>query len=212
MFWKSATKRSAGESETAVQNTQATALAELVRLLSDDSVDVRIAVAKSLGNVGDRSVVGPLIAAQETENDVVRQAVSSSLLNLGARFDIVPELLERASAPNCYARKAALWVLGELRDPRGLPSVSVALRDKEAVVRLTAAYAVGKFANAIEADQAVAQLIILAALSASGKKESSLKVLATLDWNGDKKSGKSFQQLSGLQLPRPVSKDNGMVT
>jgi hypothetical protein len=88
----------------------------------------------------------------------------------------------------------------------------VALRDKEAVVRLTAAYAVGKFANAIEADQAVAQLIILAALSASGKKESSLKVLATLDWNGDKKSGKSFQQLSGLQLPRPVSKDNGMVT
>ncbi len=116
----------------------------LIRLLDDNHLAVRVAAARALGKSKDRAALQPLIAAQGSSDDPFRQAVSETLRQYGAIYDIVPDLLARAKSPNPYSRKAAVWVLGELRDLRAFDAVTAALEDEKDFVRSAAGFAVGK--------------------------------------------------------------------
>ena len=102
---------------------------------------------EALGKIGDERVVAPLIQMTSDSNDEFRQQLAVALIALGKRFEIIGQLLERLQSTNAYARKAAVYLLGELADARGFAPVCKALDDPDAIVRSAAAFALGKFPN-----------------------------------------------------------------
>jgi len=186
----------------------------LIRQLNALNLKVRVEAARSLGRSGSRDAVKPLLNAQSSSNDELRQAASDSLLLLGAKFDIIPDVMARVALPNFYSRKAAIWVLGRLGDRRAFEIVCSALRDKEAMVRRAAAYALGRFANSEaipvlsavvnnDADESV-KAAVVDSLHALGVVVRPLPSLAVISSNIDMRNAlPSF--LSTLKVNTPKS-------
>jgi len=124
-----------------------TAAETLARLLDDSVQSVKVAAARSLGLRGQYDSVAPLMAVHGSPDDYFRQTVADSLVLLGAKFDIVPDLLANTDSENPYRRKASIWVLGELHDMRAYHAACAALSDEAEFVRRAAAFALGKFST-----------------------------------------------------------------
>jgi hypothetical protein len=150
----------------------------LIRLLGDDILSVRAAAARALGKSGDPAALEPLLTAQGSAEDPFRQAVSAGLLQYGAKHDIVPKLLARTRSTNPYARKAAVWVLGELRDLRAVAAVTEALKDEQDFVRSAAGFAVVK----LKAKQQESAKPVKPSEVAPAKGRNLIDAFATFDW------------------------------
>lgn len=177
-----------------VDMSDAEAVRGLIRLLEDNHLEVRVAAARALGKSKDRAALEPLLTAQRSSDDPFRQAVSETLLQYGASFDIVPDLLARTKSPNPYSRKAAVWVLGELQDLRAFDAVSEALKDEKDFVRFAAGFAITKLRakqqETLKREKPPATLPL----------QELLNQFAKVDFQGDKKHRFT-----------PPRKDNGML-
>ncbi len=110
--------------------------------LDDQAGLVKAAVLKVLGRSRDRSVLPLLERALNEDQPVVRLAASGALYHMG-RIDMWDRVRKAASVAHPEERATALRLLGELKDPRGLPVLIEAVKDPQPSVRGAAVSALG---------------------------------------------------------------------
>ena len=125
-----------------------TAVAALVDAMSDESEDVRMVAAHSLGVIGDPAGVRSLTGALADSSRWTATHVAADLLRMGAAA--VPTLIEIASSsgsgrPGAHeAGVTAVRVLGEIRDHRAAPVlIDLLSTGRDLNVRARAAAALG---------------------------------------------------------------------
>jgi HEAT repeat protein len=101
------------------------AVAALVKLMDDQSEDVRMVAARSLAAIGDPVAVDALASALADPSRWTATTVASDLVALGpAAVPTLVEIAAAADADRAGAHDAAITavrVLGEIRDPRAEP-------------------------------------------------------------------------------------------
>ena len=118
----------------------------LVGALDDESADVREWVVRTLGHVGDASVIDPLLQRTRDESVDVREWAVRSLGSLRDPY-AVPALLSMLSDPEAEVREWSIRGLGVLRDARAFEPLIAATRDESASVREWAVRALGAYGD-----------------------------------------------------------------
>ena len=106
----------------------------LVSALNDASADVACDAAIALGNAGNPSAVGPLVAVVDNRDgyyhSVVRSAAAASLGQLGDAW-AVPALVDAIRDPMAEASAEAVRALGALGDARAVPALVEVARNAD---------------------------------------------------------------------------------
>jgi len=125
--------RSAGESLTKIGSPAVPALLEK---LDDRWGGDRIAIAKVLGDIGDRRAVGKLeaVLADGAVDVRTRYAAAEALVKLNDP-QAVPTFIAILSGRDSQLHAVAAWGLGMLGDTRGVPALISALDSSETSVR-----------------------------------------------------------------------------
>lgn len=89
--------------------------------LKDGSREVRVQSARLLGSFQDRQSILPLLKAMADRHWSVRESAETALLNFGR--DAVEPLIESLASPSWTTRFRAARLLGEIGDPRAVPSL-----------------------------------------------------------------------------------------
>lgn len=150
--------------------------------LADPEPELRVMAARSLGTVGDQSVLQPLFDAVRDEVEEVREAAVQSLAALTPRhperaLEVLKPLLEAAEAE---VRVCAVTVLGRLDGPDAGPLLNFALKDESPLVRRAAVGAIemrpgedqmDSLMLALTDEDADVRRLVAEALGASGDRE-----------------------------------------
>ena len=111
--------------------------------LKDQAGLVRVMVLKALGGVGDPATIPLITPLLKDDQRVVQVAAAAALYRLGQKEHW--QTVERATnVPEGYERGAALRMLGEIGDSKGLPLLEQGLRDKQPSIRAAAVASLGK--------------------------------------------------------------------
>jgi HEAT repeat protein len=122
-------------------------VARIAAVLAQDADEqVRTSAAESLGHLGDKQGVEPLIAALKDRNNYVRTAAAAALGLLGPANAALP-LIETLKDSDRLVRSAAAEALGHTNDVRAVRPLIEALGDPDQFVRTNAAYALGKLGD-----------------------------------------------------------------
>lgn len=123
------------------------ALPELIRALETGAVPVRVGAAEVIGELGSERGIAPLIATLGFAGDEdVRLTAKEALVQIGA--PAVPALIAALEDANYLIRLYAADGLGEIGPPEANPAEEPLLnhlqKDDHRLVRISAAYALGK--------------------------------------------------------------------
>ena len=118
------------------------------------------AIPQLIALLDDGSPVDPSVCGEHTWRwngeptaTTPGEQAASALVAIGSpAFD---PLTRATQAPGWITRENAVWALGALGNPKAVPVISAALRDKEAAVRRRGAWALG----ALDASEAVTALV-----------------------------------------------------
>jgi HEAT repeat protein len=145
---------------------QKKAVPSLLKLLEDESPQVRIAVIDALGAIGHPASVEPLVFALSNHHKIAKSrsqrssheaetmehgALTKALAAIGQ--PAVSPLLKALESEDKEGRRLAAQVLGWIRDPRAVEPLMRKLEDNRSDVRQAAALALGTIGDprAIEA-------------------------------------------------------------
>jgi HEAT repeat protein len=92
-----------------------------LRGLKDPSWQVRVQSARLLSGFQDKNSILPLLKAMADPHWSVRESAEMALLNFGQ--DAVDSLIEALASPLWTTRFRAARLLGEIGDPRAVPSL-----------------------------------------------------------------------------------------
>ena len=113
------------------------------RALNDQAGLVQVTILKALGRSGDAAAVVPLITPLlKDEQTIVKVAAAAALYQLGHK-EQWRNVARAATAAEGYERGAALRMLGDMGDPRGLPLLTQGLHDAQPSIRAAAAASLG---------------------------------------------------------------------
>jgi HEAT repeat protein len=146
---------------TGVAKSAADALAEigkpavvpLVNALTEQNRSVRRYAAYALGKIGDSKAIWPLLACLQDPNDAVRREAAAALRAF-CDPTVISHLIAALRDEDIDVRRSTADSLAKLGTDAVLPLID-ALRDKNAGVRMNAAYVLGAIGDA----RAVAPLI-----------------------------------------------------
>ena len=127
----------------------------LVQASQSENVEVKTAAVTALGRMGDLSVTDTLFEATRDNQESVREAALRSLDVLGIS---VEKLASDAGSPVWQTRVTAIATLGRLRDPKGVPVVIAALKDKDERVRAESAKTLAVLKDPAAIDPLIAEL------------------------------------------------------
>jgi HEAT repeat protein len=121
-----------------------------VHLLDDESADVRLRAARSLGQLGGRASIRSLIGTLDEPNrwSVIRMA--DILAEMGS--EVVDELVVAFSELKLPGQLAALDILGRVRPLHIIPWLCARLGETERDVRARAAHALGEIGDPAAAE------------------------------------------------------------
>jgi len=120
----------------------ADAVAEQIAALKDEDWAIREEAAVALGTLRDPRAVAPLIALLRDTDRAVREAAIGALKAIGEPS--VPVLGLCLSDPQALVQEAASTVLATIADERVLAPLIDALRNRDWIVRMHAAKALGR--------------------------------------------------------------------
>jgi HEAT repeat protein len=121
-------------------------LNSLVEFFTHVDPDVRAAAVEAVGQLGDASVVAPLIERLADNSETVRGAAAMALGQLRDPSAIAP-LIERITNDRIYARVAAAMAIKQLGVPSAVADLIEHLADEEWMGRHTAVVALGIAGN-----------------------------------------------------------------
>ncbi len=133
----------------------ADAVAEHIAALQDEDWAIREEAALALGTFRDPRAVGPLVSLLRDADRAVREAAIGALTAIGEPS--VPALGLCLSEPRLTVQEAASAALAAIADERVLAPLLAALRNRDWIVRMHAAKALGR----IKSSSAVEPLIPL---------------------------------------------------
>ena len=113
------------------------------KALNDQAGLVQVTVLNILGRSGDVSAVPLIIPLLKDEQTIVKVAAAAALYQLG-QHEYWQNVERAATVAEGYERGAALRMLGDMGDPRGLPLLTQGLRDTQPSIRAAAASSLGK--------------------------------------------------------------------
>lgn len=119
-----------------------------IDLLRDKEMPVRAAAASTLGTLGDRRAVEPLIASLGDPMSVVRRAAMRALSRLRDERMRDPIMRILRSDPSFALRLEAVATLTALKDDAVLSALQAALTDADDDVRAAAALALAQIGDA----------------------------------------------------------------
>jgi HEAT repeat protein len=132
------------------------AVPPLLKLLEDESPQVRIAVMDALGAIGHPASVEPLVSALSNQHKIAKsrsqrsshetetmehEALTKALAAIGQ--PAVAPLLKALESEDKEGRRLAVQVLGWIKDPRAVEPLMRKLEDNRSDVRQAAALALG---------------------------------------------------------------------
>ncbi len=126
---------------------QRRAVPSLVRLLKDETPQVRLAAIEALGAIGHPASAEPLAAALSTASKnapsetAERESLAKALACVGSAA--VKPLMQALSSEDKEARRWAAVALGAIKDPLTVDSLIPKLEDSRSEVRKAAAIALG---------------------------------------------------------------------
>ncbi len=118
------------------------AVEPLIICLGDKDTEVYRNAAASLAEIGDSRAVEPLISCLGDKDEFLRSSASDALARFGEQT--VRPLIRHLRERNKEFRAHAIWVLGEIRDPRAIEHLKPFLESKDAPVRASAEDALRK--------------------------------------------------------------------
>lgn len=133
----------------------ADAVAEQIAALKDEDWAIREEAATMLGTLRDARAVAPLISVLRDADRAVREAAIGALTSIGEPS--VPALGLCLSDPQLGVQEAASAVLAVIADDRVLAPLIASLRNRDWIVRMHAAKALGR----IKDSQSIEPLIPL---------------------------------------------------
>jgi HEAT repeat protein len=152
----------------------ADAVAEQIAALNDEDWAIREEAATALGIFRDARAVGPLVSLLRDADRAVRQAAIEALTAIGEPS--VPVLGLCLSDPQASVQEAACSVLALIADDRVLAPLVAALRNRDWIVRMHAAKALGR----IKHPGAIEPLIPLLQDKVKAVREESAAALAAI--------------------------------
>jgi HEAT repeat protein len=117
----------------------------LLQALEDKDPDVRNVAARSLGRMKLQAAEEALVQLLGKHDQAVSARIAAICIELGTRT--APLLIKTLRDGIPKARFWAARILGEVRDPRAVRSLSDALLDPDAEVRSSAAWALGQIGD-----------------------------------------------------------------
>ncbi|HEU4684458.1 MAG TPA: HEAT repeat domain-containing protein [Nitrospira sp.] len=123
------------------------AIAEVVRLLGDESPSVRSAAATALGRLGGPTTtdsISALLHALEDQTEDVREAAAQALGEIDPAPDMLTEMAELFTALRPEVRRAAVLALNRIDSTRWAAVLSKAASDPDEVVRQRAVAVLGE--------------------------------------------------------------------
>ncbi|MFW6172456.1 MAG: phosphoglycerate kinase, partial [Elusimicrobiota bacterium] len=142
------------------ENVDDETVESLIRDLKNKDIDVRIRAARTLGRIGSKKAVDPLIEIliDESDNDKKNLELYLTVVEtLGIIGDerAVKPLIEEISDMDFLVREKVIKSLGMIKDKRAEKPIINALKDNNVEVRISAAEALGE----LESRKAVVPLI-----------------------------------------------------
>ncbi|HEU4683701.1 MAG TPA: HEAT repeat domain-containing protein [Nitrospira sp.] len=117
-------------------------VAEHIAALKDGDWAVREEAAVALGTLQDPRAVAPLVSILRDSDRAVRQAAIGALRAIGEPS--IPALGSCLSAPQLEVQEAASAILASIADERVLAPLTASLGNKDWIVRMHAAQALGR--------------------------------------------------------------------
>ena len=133
-----------GELTNMLPGTRSEAVPQLITLLSDPDVGVRMAAARALGELHDHRAVTQLIATLSDNNWRVRELVAWALSETKDPRAVTALCAVLISDPRAEVRRGAAEALGEIQSAAALPALKQALQDSEPRVSAKAAWAISE--------------------------------------------------------------------
>ena len=131
-----------GELTAMIPGERSGTVPQLITLLSDSDEWVRMAAARSLGELRDRRSVDGLIARLGDDKWRVRQVTAWALSEMKDERAVPALCSALLSDARAEVRRGAAEALGEIASSEALPSLKQALNDAEATVSAKAAWAI----------------------------------------------------------------------
>ncbi|GAB3444553.1 hypothetical protein GCM10027517_24370 [Phycicoccus ginsengisoli] len=123
------------------------ALPLLIEALRDTSLEVRVAAAQALGQLGEATAAAPLLAAVGAEHGIPAGVGADAVGSLGV--GVAPALVDALASPSPTTRTVAAYVSGIGSFRRSVPALRELVRsDPELSVRETSATALGSIGAA----------------------------------------------------------------
>jgi HEAT repeat protein len=118
----SATRRMCARELGAIGGDSGTAIPSLIRALSDEETEVRLAVAKALGEIQAHAAIPALSKMLKDESPQVRLTAAAALISLGASAEtLLPVLMKSLKSDQRDEQQHAALLLGEL-GPEAAPA------------------------------------------------------------------------------------------
>jgi HEAT repeat protein len=122
-----------------------------------EDVQVRLAAAEVLGQIGDAQAVKPLATALKDENKDVRQAAAEALGEIGNAQAVEP-LSAALKDKESFVRQVAATSLEKIGDAQAVEPLVAALKNEDSYTRRTAARALGEIGDGRAVGPLVAML------------------------------------------------------
>lgn len=123
------------------------ALPLLITALQDSSLEVRVAAAQALGQLGEPTAAAPLLAAVGAEHGIPAGIGADSVSSLGV--GVAPALVDALGSTSSTTRTVAAYVSGVGSFRRSVPALRELVRsDPDLTVRETSATALGNIGAA----------------------------------------------------------------
>jgi beta-lactamase regulating signal transducer with metallopeptidase domain len=133
-----------GELTAMVPGERASAVPQLITLLSDTDEWVRMAAARALGELRDERALTQLVASLADEKWRVRQLATWALSEMKDKRAVAALCNVLLSDVRAEVRRGAAEALGEISSAEALPSLKQALNDIETSVSTKAAWAIAE--------------------------------------------------------------------